>query len=355
MKNITYLLGAGASYNSIPVMNGLNSAIMNYINRLSGLFVSENILHTHILKIWLPLIINACNHPSIDTYAKKLFLTDDKYSLRQLKLILSSYFLHEQSEESISDNYYGHTPTIRYSNLPIDPRYDFFMAALLKQSKANPVLPDNLNIVSWNYDSQLEMAYHLYSKISHDDDESLRRNLKMYPLIENEYSKYDDGDKDYRIVKLNGTASSIFREKVNSFELHSYRKFFFKEAIDQIKSIIGTAIDSPKVDEYVDYGSNINFAWELQKNWFSKQTVETAKEIISKSSTLVIIGYSFPVFNRDIDKYIFEDNKLEKIYIQDLTENIEGVRSRASKIMDIEYEFFELETSVDQFLIPFEL
>src|SRR5205085_5957769 len=117
-------------------------------------------------------------HPSIDTFAKKLFLTNDEYNLRQLKLILSVYFLYEQSHEAEKDNFFQYHEKVRYSNLPVDPRYDFFMAALLKPSKPRPVLPDNLYIVSWNYDSQLEMAYHPYGKIDHNDDKSLRESLK---------------------------------------------------------------------------------------------------------------------------------------------------------------------------------
>lgn len=95
MKEITYFLGAGASYHSVPIMNDLNSAIINFVQRLSGLFVSETNFHNHILNVWLPIITHASEHPTIDTYAKKLFLTNDKYELRQLKLILSSYFLHD--------------------------------------------------------------------------------------------------------------------------------------------------------------------------------------------------------------------------------------------------------------------
>ncbi len=109
------------------------------------------------------------------------------------------------------------------------------------------------------------------------------------------------------------------------------------------------SIDKKQLD------THINFAWELQDNWFSKKAVEAAKAIISEASTLVIIGYSFPVFNRDIDKYIFEDNRLEKIYIQDLAVSIEGIKSRVIKTIDVDPEIIELETSVDQFLIPFEL
>lgn len=304
---------------------------------------------------WIPLIQLASQHASIDTFAKKLYLTNDVSSLWKLKIILSAYFIHEQSVEHESEQTAGLKSYPRYSNQPVDPRYDFFMAALLRHSNDRPTLPENLKIITWNYDSQIEMAYHPYGKIGHNDDDLLRRTLNIFPCPGKEYTKGGLSAEPSNIIKLNGTAAILYSETASSMEFKSYRKLFYKEAIEQILMLIrysGEQINNPN---FISHGSSVNFAWELEENWISKNAVTRAKDIITESDILVVIGYSFPVFNRDIDRTIFGDNSLSKVYIQDTEKNILGVQSRAKMIMNLRDTEFELDTNLDQFLIPFEL
>jgi hypothetical protein len=70
---------------------------------------------------------------------------------------------------------------------------------------------------------------------------------------------------------------------------------------------------------------------------------------------LVIIGYSFPFFNREVDRQILNSMlKLEKVYIQapdatDLAERFEAVRDQIDPPKVIPYK------EVGQFLLPNEL
>lgn len=356
MKNIVYLLGAGASYNAIPVLKDLNGTIKTFLLDLVDIYKDEADLHWHLNNIWIPVFDLAAQHSSVDTFAKKLYLTEEYDQLKLLKCILSAYFIYEQCDRNNPFSNKFIIDNIPYPNTLLDPRYDFFMAALLKKTEEQPKFPENIGIVSWNYDSQIELAYHNYGRIGYNDDKKLRERLGIFPLTNHEYNKNDDSlPENCRIVKLNGTATNILNEKVESYMISSHREIHFRDAKNEISSIIKSSFEKSNSFDKKLLDTQINFAWELEDNWLSKKAVEAAKTIITKASTLVIIGYSFPVFNRDIDKYIFEGNKLEKIYIQDLPGSIEGIRSRVIKTTGVDTRLIELETSVDQFLIPFEL
>jgi|SRR6187402_223846 len=72
---------------------------------------------------------------------------------------------------------------------------------------------------------------------------------------------------------------------------------------------------------------NINFAWYRDRELLGK-IVETYNE----TEVLVVIGYSFPFFNRDVDREIIRSmSKLRKIYIQDC--NPENIKSRFLSIL----------------------
>jgi len=352
--NTVYLLGAGASYHAIPVLKDLNATIKAFLLDLSEIFKDEENLLNHITYNWIQIFDLAAQHSSVDTFAKKLYLTEEYRMLKQLKYILSAYFIYEQCDRN--NPFTEKSDSIPYPNTLLDPRYGFFMAALLKKTKNQPKLPDSVKIISWNYDSQIELAYHTYSRIGYDNNKSLREHLGIFPVTDREYTEDDDGFfENCRIVKLNGTATNFVHEKPESYLIGNHTQIHFRDAIKEISSLINYSIDLTNSANKETLATHLNFAWELQENWFSTKAVEAAKAIISEASTLVIIGYSFPVFNRDIDKLIFENNRLSKIYIQDLPECIEGIKSRVIKTIDVDPEIIELETSVDQFLIPFEV
>ena len=65
--------------------------------------------------------------------------------------------------------------------------------------------------------------------------------------------------------------------------------------------------------EIYDCKININFAWFQDRAFINKLS-----EIYGLTDTLVVIGYSFPFFNREVDRKIIRSMpKLKKIYIQD--------------------------------------
>ena len=89
MANVTYLLGAGASANALPVVNELSAAIDDVITALSHYNLTFSSNKVDILIEYegykkkaideLKKLLDGClNHLSIDTYAKMLFLTGNK-------------------------------------------------------------------------------------------------------------------------------------------------------------------------------------------------------------------------------------------------------------------------------------
>ena len=103
------------------------------------------------------------------------------------------------------------------------------------------------------------------------------------------------------LFHLNGVAGYIHSERNFYDEIEGY--FSFKTTLNR--------------------ETLLSFAWEDEaissKKIFHEQRLPVAREIASQTQILVIIGYSFPFFNRDIDKVIMNTMmpSLQKIYVQD--------------------------------------
>ena len=156
MQKITYLLGAGASANAIPTVAELPKRLAefsdNWQNEIRRLEKEQNenvntenhkdfeILFESVK--WLQNEI--VHHYSVDTFAKKLLIRGDLPSLKKLKTVLSVFLLFEQAR------------------IMPDPRYDVFFSAILNIDwfTPGPILPDNIKIITWNYDLQIEKCYY---------------------------------------------------------------------------------------------------------------------------------------------------------------------------------------------------
>ena len=147
------------------------------------------------------------------------------------------------------------------------------------------------------------------------------------------------GDGAYRrecfsMVKLNGTASTVRTpEQGLAREYKTYLSSDFKTALHQVGSYY---------DDDIPY---VNFAWE-DDGWRNR-----ALERIDHVETLVVIGYSFPLVNRDIDHEVLTRLLCpEKLYVQAgkdgpaVKERLAGLGVDAEKVSLIE--------DVDQFHVP---
>ena len=324
MSRIIYLLGAGASrgqrgepnpktfnthafvpgkgyfdgvghcaniISGVPIVNEIPGRLQWLIQRIRDI---ENKNQEHHIGASNPhrielinelewLASNASKHASIDTFAKKLFLTDNRTDYYRLKRGLTIFLNYEQMVN------------------PPDPRYDSFLASILQNKRDG--FPDDVSIVSWNYDVQLEMAYREY--YPHEDIGTLSYLLNVRD--KNQEGKSDEPyreTKGFRVLKLNGSAyvnSEVYNADASD-----------NDSIEKLCKLYQSITNKNRL---------LSFAWEEPREHYIQRIFDCVKD----ASVLVVIGYSFPFFNREIDRMVFKSMRsLGKIYIQD--PNAENVK-----------------------------
>ena len=152
-KVFLYLLGAGASSQVLPLASGLSERLTTFAKDLKKAGPNKP-RAAGVDPVWVDdrdnlfeainwLAKESSQHFSVDTFAKKLFFRRDIKNLKKLKASLSAYLVIEQSRNHV------------------DQRYDAFLASILTlDDNGNISLPEHLRILTWNYDAQLEKAFH---------------------------------------------------------------------------------------------------------------------------------------------------------------------------------------------------
>ncbi len=358
-KKIVYLLGAGASANALPVVDALKKRFSIFCDhfqehlKTSG---ASDEKFTTAFKNQVKLNFSLENHYTIDTYARKLYLqsqlTGDTAPYELLKKYLAAFFTYEQinidrhlpCNHYIKDNLNSSDTSSPKVALLIkvlqnfDYRYDSFLASLLQiNSRIEIQLPDEISIVSWNYDYQIEKAFINFSN----------RNLDVAQNMLNVFGDFNrkitSSNKNYSLIKLNGTAGFIDIQTGNNI-------VDFKS--DTLTKEIFEVFEDALLLRRNKYHNGVRFAWENES--ISKEAIAMANKKIKEADIIVVIGYSFPYFNRGVDRQLFSGleniapNK--KIYLQAPVDAIESIGNRFKAIFS-KYEI-EKHIEVDQFLIP---
>lgn len=364
MKNITYLLGAGASVEALPVVNGIPKELDEFAKKFdpgelkdlspaytfsydtspvkSFLLIKKNNESSSILEKYHELVIRfykdiiwlkdeAKNHSSIDTYAKKLYIQKDFKNLKRLKIILSCFFLYLQTQK-------------------FDKRYDSFFASILDDISK---LPKNIKVLSWNYDSQIEIAFQKFS------NQNLENTKESLSIISKETAIKENKDLllNFAVFKINGTTglSTNYDEKISNYEI-------IEDFNVNSQTLVNDFIELYDNSSFKSSVSNMSFAWEnfdAEKGFFPNLS-----NSVSETEILIVIGYSFPFFNRKIDRLILDSMpELKKVYVQDpkygddIIEKMKGLIPRHfTQIDDLKVDLikFEKKEFVDQFFIPIE-
>jgi len=370
MTQITYLLGAGASANVLPVVNNLRDRLSDLVQYLSNFSDKKLNPDAYLIKgfdkkyqqVYDSLITElkwlndeSEYHQTIDTLAKKFYNTDAS-SLLRLKRALISFFILEQLLNSNS------------GKLRFDKRYDSFIASILENEKGAVELNGNVKIVTWNYDVQFELAFKNYMIGSKSYFFNIQTNLQVTPsrrsISDINYIKELDINK-FSIVKLNGQA---FFDRVETDPHKDYRTIFDevqesdKKNLDRFFSFYEELFDANW--EKRDCLKLFNFAWE--KGYFSNDEEVSLLEdylikIAKETEVLVVIGYSFPFFNRNVDRLLINNMcNLRKIYIQNTESEIDKLKSLMQSSFYIEFSPERGEdvlayigvTNVDSFFLP---
>ncbi|MBL7702028.1 MAG: hypothetical protein JNM14_07240 [Ferruginibacter sp.] len=305
-ENLTYILGAGASYESVPLVKNFARRFMFFVKSMGELINhpdvsfpdSKNIKKLHSFSLGLYKEISS--HQSFDTFFKKLFHTQEYARINLYKKVLNIYFLWESatiqngnaSENDINEKQEG--DFIKKSK--IDKRYDALVAGLLVPKKGIIQPYCKVNFLTWNYDLNLLM--------------SLKNYLAPNNTIGGFLSSIDKGGgvwkykEDFTIINMNGY---FYRSEINNLTTITNV---------QINELIFSIIKEDYFDDMViDHDSNLlKFAWESEN-----KLIPIAKLVIDGSSNIVIIGYTFPLYNRLVDLSYLEQSIIshKKIFIQD--------------------------------------
>lgn len=344
MTKITYLLGAGASVGAnkdnlcLPIVSEIPKRIEALIQFLSQehLLLDPNSFFSlkfgnsskpkqhyqrELINDFRWLMEAANDHASVDTYAKKLYIKNKTKELKRLKNTLSFFFILEQA---------NHKP---------DKRYDAFIASIINKKKE---FPDFIRIVSWNYDYQFEIAMSDYLE-----------NNSLYELfvelnIKSKYIK-TRSNTGLGLFKINGTCCFYDRDFNGIFNISINQKAdkaFIERVVEQY--CIATT------SQY--YENMLSFSWENEEVEDQNESILSKTiESVNDSEILIVIGYSFPFFNREIDRQIIGSMyKLDKVYIQSPESEVIKERLMAIRESEIPQGIYTRQ-DVGQFLLPYEL
>lgn len=333
MAVVGYLLGAGASAECVPVVNGMSKDIETLRKELFGYFCEQDasggfdippskIAEREILKMLGDLSDICETHYSIDTYAKKLYLTD-RAAFRILKLDLSLYFTLRQ-----------------LINIP-DKRYDNFFSSIITNENK---LPANIKLISWNYDFQLERSF-----CEFNPGITLDRSRELLGITApNRWAELNTTKNKFKTLKLNGSAR-LSTDDFNGY-LFSSVNLPTDELISEVVNKYSEMVSRADLFE-----CEMKFAWEGEHY---NQLFESASRDLNKIEVLVVIGYSFPFFNREVDVALFRNmQRLKKVYIQD--KYPEDIKETMTEIIDPTiYQrppSIILKSNLKQFVFPKEL
>ena len=303
-NKITYLIGAGASANALPMIRP-SSQHLGYIDSLREMakelkakdkMVNLSDCHAFARDLdWLAN--NAEEYGSPDTYVKYLSLKGDNFNVAKIKRILSGFFTIEQ-----------------FINKKKDNRYIKFLTKIIDRTS---VFPENIKILNWNYDFQFQIAAEIFTQETFSYKNSVTKHspplIPYYPTLGHDYQvNYETEKLNLSLIHLNGIAGFYFYQQAN-FVL----SYFMNNSLNTLDDLF---------DEYMKEGhlkaTLLTFAFDTQQqmNTAIRNRFNYANNIIRDTDYLVIIGYSFPIDNIQFDVQLFNTLKaprLKEIFYQD--------------------------------------
>ena len=346
---ITYWFGAGASYHSVPIQKKLTQSMYDFADYLESLpsrdsyFDHKNPLYNdraHLSTLIKEYCKRAFEYGTIDTVARKLWFSFADNDLDVLKFCVDSYFSwwhYRTITNPKAIPYLNNDKKEQYES--IDHRYFGLLAILLNRNNSQWAhqLDKNINFLTYNYDLQLECAICELSGITFDTGFFLENlNTGMLPKDSKDF-------KNRQIIHLNG--HSAFHLNKNGELSPNFRQ----QNLQTEKTFYATLIKQFRERNENNIGKDISYAWEMDDD-----KLKRSREILSEIDHLVIVGYSFPAFNRRIDLELLTNLKSSaKVTLQDCNPQEEALHSILPE--DIPRENIKLKKQVEQFFIPPEI
>lgn len=360
MKTL-YLLGAGASASNTNIIYAKEKKLQYIPTVASFPDAIEFLLETQIIEIdGKSRVINFLESLNIklkeylrmllkgtkafgtpDTYAKSLLLKHGPNSEQYCYTKMAISFVI-QAIQAITT---------------VDPRYYQFFSALLYYNRPTEgKLHEHVYIATWNYDLQLNES--LTSLLGVQPKDVIKSGINFHGIRSKE-REYDEVVHEKRIFRINGYAGSVIIG--NSSESHQDFQDELNTFYDRNQNM------DEKMKSLVNYYNSenahsnqffINFAWD--ENNASKSEINGLEAIAETIKCLVVIGYSFPIYNRDIDMKIIKKLKnLAKVYVQDRIDHTYKIKEYLKAAHSFNSSALErlvvYENNCDQFLVPNEL
>lgn len=161
-----------------------------------------------------------------------------------------------------------------------------------------PHLKGNVSFITWNYDLQLERTF---SKLATNEV-----NWDRLPDLIN-FHDVDNIEKPIRVLHLNGF-HGFTKGKDHRYGMINHLgqvppKTMAHEMLDGFGKIAWARYSHFNENEGSKYDGLMNFAWESS----SAQVINKAKEIVRNTDNLIVVGYSFPRFNRHVDQALLSE------------------------------------------------
>lgn len=350
-RHITFLLGAGASAQSLPVQSQLPDRIRWLRDSLlvqfpPGRYLSKRPFFLEQLDRLIDILEQ---YGSFDHYAKK---SKDADSLKKYKFIYSTAWLLLQILAGQADS-----------------RYSKFIKRICLSAALGglPVIRPNVCILSWNYDIQIERMYTELNGLKSDAIDLAAENLRIKPWARVDNSVINKVEYVGQFFKLNGTAGQWIDRShlINPDPRHSEKAItndhfhFFDDSsrsevakflYDDFEGYLGVRLhgsERPRTSSE----SSLTFAWEESQTAVRKEAVTA----IADTEVLVVIGYSLFKDNHEIDKsWLKQMKNINEIHIQCGSQN-DQVKKRLKRLLSCNQKrtvSFHLHPELDEFILP---
>lgn len=335
-NKITYIIGAGASANALPMIRPTLQHL-GYIDSFRAMakelqakdrMICLSDCHEFARELtWLADTAEPYGSP--DTFVKYLSLKRDDFNVARVKRILSVYFTIEQ-----------------FINKKKDRRYLNFITKIIEH---NHVFPDNIKILSWNYDFQFQIASELFREERFVYDNKIIKHsppvISYYPTLGHDFNvNHKTENLDLSLIHLNGIAGFYFYQQ-NNFVM----SYFMNNSIATLDDLFEKCTRELHLKATL-----LTFAFDTQDlmNTAIRNRFNFANSIILDTDYLVIIGYSFPIDNIQFDEQLFNTLKspnLKEIFYQDPYKNGGFLRDLFNIESKIKITHIE---DVNEFFIP---
>ena len=324
--SLVYYIGAGGSAKALPVVSDTPKRMKQLAAALSDgnydLDQQSRDALGSLCEEMNRLARVAASCPSIDVLARRYYLQRQSKELHALKATLSAFYVLEQSRR------------------PADPRYgDFFAYMVDRDVLGNLAMPTDIRVITWNYDGQFEKSFaDFFEDVDHRRE--VGSMLQVTPATGTSTDYYSD---IFSIYRINGAAG--IRERSNQLLTH-YFDAFVQDRQNMSAALRLTLYFYQNVTSGTDK-PYLQFAWEDDTR---RANVLNHIGGFSPVDAVVVIGYSFPIFNRGLDREILETLRPKRVFLQ-----VAGDDAVTDRLvgLGIEREIIKIIGDRNQFFIPY--